>query len=105
MSTDDERPVPRTRPRPARAGGDPARPPSPSAPPPAAPASVARGGRRAGRAQALVQLNTRVVPVLDELVALVQEERGISKREVVEHALRQAYPVEYRRLMAQEDAS
>lgn len=43
--------------------------------------------------------------MLDELVALVQEERGVSKREVVEHALRQAYPAEYRRLTAEEDAS
>ncbi len=102
MSTDDERPVPRTRPRPARTAGDPARP-APSVPPAAAaPASMPRGGRRAGRAQPLVQLNTRVLPVLDELVALVQDEQGISKREVVEHALRTAYPAEYRRLTEQE---
>ncbi|WP_411093589.1 hypothetical protein [Streptomyces sp. 049-1] len=49
-----------------------------------------------------MQLNTRVLPVLDELVALVQDEQGISKREVVEHALRTAYPAEYRRLTEQE---
>ncbi|MFC8480224.1 hypothetical protein ACFUC0_24270, partial [Bacillus subtilis] len=81
-STDDERPTPRTRPRPARTGGDPARP-APSDPPAApAPAPAAMPGdvRRAGRAQPLVQLNTRVLPILDDLVALVQDEQGISKR-------------------------
>jgi hypothetical protein len=88
----DERPSPRPRgPRPAPLADDPALPPAPpqTSPPAAAPAVRTR------RAQPLVQLNTRVAPVLDELVALIVDSRGMSKRDVVEHALRTAYPDEY----------
>lgn len=97
----DERPKPR--PRPAPSGEDPARPSgaAPAAPPAAPPV---RGRPRRG-AQALVQLNTRVLPLLDELVAVVGESRGMSKREVVETALMKAYPAEYKTLLAREQAS
>lgn len=43
--------------------------------------------------------------MLDELVAEIQESRGISKREVVESALMRAYPAEYKALLARKQAS
>jgi hypothetical protein len=89
---DGERPTPR--PRPAPVAEDPARPSG--GPPPLPPV---RGRVRKGP-EPLVQLNTRVPVVLDELVALVQDTRGLSKREVVELALRTAYAVEYQELLA-----
>lgn len=52
-----------------------------------------------------MQLNTRVLPVLDDLVALVQDRRGISKRDVVENALKKAYPAEYKEVLASRRAS
>ncbi|MCG0069806.1 hypothetical protein L0F81_42305 [Streptomyces tricolor] len=52
-----------------------------------------------------MQLNTRVEPLLDELVALVVGSRGMSKRDVVENALKVAYPAEYQALVARERAS
>lgn len=101
MSGTDDRPQPRPRPRPAPTVGDPARPvgPVPAAAPTEAPAPP-----RGRRAQPLVQLNTRVVPLLDELVAVIVEQRGMSKREVIETALRTAYPAEYRALVEREQA-
>lgn len=94
----DERPRPRPRPAP-QTEEDPARPSGSTAPQPPA----ARGRPRRG-AQALVQLNTRVLPLLDELVALVGDNHGISKREVIETALMKAYPAEYKWLVAREQA-
>lgn len=98
--TADDRPT--ARPRPAPTGDDPARPSgsAPTTPPPPPP----RGRPRRG-AQPLVQLNTRVLPVLDDLVALVQDRRGMSKRDVVETALKRAYPAEYKELLASKQAS
>jgi hypothetical protein len=52
-----------------------------------------------------VQLNTRVTPLLDELVAVVGEDRDMSKREVVESALMKAYATEYKALLARRQAS
>jgi hypothetical protein len=46
-----------------------------------------------------------VLPLLDELVAVIVERQGMSKREVIENALRTAYPTEYRALVAREEAS
>ncbi|WP_179166882.1 hypothetical protein [Streptomyces sp. CB03238] len=45
-----------------------------------------------------------MLPLLDELVAVVGDRRGMSKRDVVEHALREAYPAEYEALLARERA-
>lgn len=107
MSGTDERPQPRVRPRPAPANGDPALPPVlPAAHPPAAVAGPAGAppSVRGRRAQPLVQLNTRVLPLLDDLVALVGDRQGMSKRDVVENALRTAYPSEYAELVAREQA-
>lgn len=39
-----------------------------------------------------MQLNTRVSPELDEVVNVIAAERGWTKREVIEHALKLAYP-------------
>lgn len=99
----DERPTPRLRPAPPVEGSDdPARP---SRTPPADPLPSSPGRGRPRRSQATVQLNTRVLPLLDDLVTLVVEEHGLSKREVIETALKKAYPAEYRRLLARERAS
>ncbi len=93
----EDRPQPRERgPRPAPAGPDPARPAVSALP-------TAPAVRR--RSKAVVQLNTRVEPLLDELVALVVGSRGMSKRDVVENALKVAYPAEYQALVARERAS
>lgn len=43
--------------------------------------------------------------MLDDLVALVQDRRGMSKRDVVETALKRAYPAEYKELLASKQAS
>jgi hypothetical protein len=105
MSGTDDRPQPRVRPRPAPTSGDPARPPvPPAAPAPAAVPTEALPSVRGRRAQPLVQLNTRVLPLLDDLVALIGDRRGMSKRDVVETALRTAYPSEYAELVAREQA-
>ncbi|WP_323452097.1 hypothetical protein [Streptomyces yaizuensis] len=74
----------------------------PAAEPSPSPAPPAR--RRRGPAP-LVQLNTRVVPELDELVAYVGDERGWSKRDTVEHALRKTYAAELKKLQARKSAS
>ncbi|GAA2105752.1 hypothetical protein GCM10009801_81920 [Streptomyces albiaxialis] len=98
MSKEDERPDPRNRRRPPRPdpteGQDPATPPATPAP--------ARGrARRSFRtADTYVQLNTRIDPLLSELIEEVSSDRRWSKRDVVEEALKAAYPEEYR--MAQE---
>ncbi|MFJ2193075.1 hypothetical protein ACIOJE_34900 [Kitasatospora sp. NPDC087861] len=43
-------------------------------------------------------MNTRVDPLLSELMDKVSSERGLSKRQVVEWALKQTYSGEYRQL-------
>lgn len=43
-------------------------------------------------------------PVPQHLVAVIGQTQGLSKREVVEHALRTAYPREYRALVEREQA-
>jgi hypothetical protein len=98
----DDRPNPRPRPLPT--GGDPAVPSTaPASVPAAVPAAVPARGRRASRA--LVTLNTRVEPLLDDLVDLICQTQGMSKRDVVETALKKAYASEYRALLAREQAS
>ncbi|MFB7030977.1 MULTISPECIES: hypothetical protein [unclassified Streptomyces] len=52
-----------------------------------------------------VQLNTRVDPELDDLVAYVGELQGWSKRETIENALRKAYASELKSLKASTRAS
>ncbi|MEU1121808.1 MULTISPECIES: hypothetical protein [unclassified Streptomyces] len=52
-----------------------------------------------------MQLNTKIVPLLSELVGVVSDDRLMSKREVVEEALMKAYPIEYAQLVAREQAS
>ncbi|WP_161990417.1 hypothetical protein [Streptomyces alboflavus] len=42
--------------------------------------------------------------MLDDLVAAVMDNRGITKREVIETALTKAYPTEYKQLLAREQA-
>ncbi|MEU2346962.1 hypothetical protein ABZ745_35055 [Streptomyces sp. NPDC013082] len=42
-----------------------------------------------------MQLNTRITPELDEVIALAMERWGLSKRDAVEGALRAAYPDEW----------
>lgn len=92
MSTEDERPQPRARrrapvPDPSE-GQDPV---TPRASPPPSPArGRARGGFRT--ADTYVQLNTRVDPLLSKLIEEVSSERRWSKRDVVEEALKTAYP-------------
>ncbi len=103
----DDRPNPRPRggggPRPAPdenqdpidpPGGRPTPPPEP-APPPAAKPRVRRGPQTAA------QLNTRVDPILNDLVAEVSDQRGWTKRDVVEHALKTAYEAEYHALSSE----
>lgn len=91
--TADKRPTPRTRPTPAPETPDPAIPhgeretPSPAAP-----------LRRRKGAQPTVQLNSRVLPILSDLVDEVVAETGWSKREVLENALRKTYPKQLRAL-------
>ncbi|GGZ30475.1 hypothetical protein [Streptomyces nitrosporeus] len=80
--TEDARPVPRLRAwldQPA---------PDAGAPVPAVPA--------ARRARALMQLNTRITPELNDVIALAMDRWGLSKRATVEAALRAAYPDEVR---------
>lgn len=55
--------------------------------------------RRRGPAPT-IQLNTRVDPVVDELVAYVCDGRGWSKREAVEWAIKKAYAKELREIEA-----
>ncbi|SCG10024.1 hypothetical protein GA0115255_126603 [Streptomyces sp. Ncost-T6T-2b] len=91
--TDRDRPEPRPRsapqePDPAVPRGDRETAP-PAVPPPL--------GRRRGPA-ITVQLNTRVDPEVDSLVAHVGDVRGWSKRETVENALRLAYGKELQEL-------
>lgn len=64
-------------------------------PPAPASAQVPPAPVRGRRARALVQLNTRVSPLLDDLMALVGERQGMSKRDVIEYALKTAYSREY----------
>ncbi|BDT39659.1 hypothetical protein SYYSPA8_37705 (plasmid) [Streptomyces yaizuensis] len=45
------------------------------------------------------------MPELDELVAYVGDERGWSKRDTVEHALRKTYAAELKKLQARKSAS
>lgn len=100
--TDDERPTPRVRnipPDPSEAQ-DPVVPPGGTDTPPPAPVF----GRRRGP-QISAQLNTRVDPVLTDLVEYVSNVRGLSKRDVVEHALKTAYRAELRTLTASKEAS
>ncbi|MFJ8166496.1 hypothetical protein ACIRBY_37030 [Streptomyces sp. NPDC096136] len=52
-----------------------------------------------------MQLNTRVDPDVDELVAFVGDKQGWSKRETVEHALKKAYAAEFKELKARKEAS
>ncbi|MEU0705378.1 hypothetical protein ABZ513_31830 [Streptomyces bacillaris] len=42
-----------------------------------------------------MQLNTRITPELDGVLAAAMEQRGLSKRDAVEEALRVAYPEEW----------
>lgn len=96
----DERPTPRPRgegsgPRPAPdEHQDPIDPPA---------ATLVRPRRRRGP-QTVAQLNTRVDPLLNDLVAEVSEQRGWTKRDVIEHALKTAYKAEFR-LLSSEAAS
>jgi hypothetical protein len=111
--SDDERPTPRRRgegsgPRPAPdEHKDPIEPKAPapadtdgaSAAAPAPTASVRPRIRRGP--QTVAQLNTRVDPILNDLVAEVSDQRGWTKRDVVEHALKTAYKAEYRALSSE----
>ncbi|MGW1767182.1 hypothetical protein ACWCQL_24325 [Streptomyces sp. NPDC002073] len=97
-----ERERPAARPRPAPEATDPAVPRAEDVGGPPSPVSAPR--RRRGPA-ATVQLNTRVDPDVDELVAYVGDMRGWSKRETVEHALRKAYAAEIKELKATKEAS
>jgi hypothetical protein len=99
----DERPEPRRRggggpePRPAPdEHEDPIHPSSGRAGPSDSAEPVKPRFRRGP--QTVAQLNTRVDPILNDLVAEVSEQRGWTKREVVEHALKAAYKAEYRAL-------
>jgi len=96
----DGRPTPRERrrrpmPDPTEGREDPATP------------SPARGrARRSFRtADPYVQLNTRVDPLLSELIEEVSSERRWSKRDVVEEALKVAYPEVYQMVLARNRAS
>ncbi|WP_143169160.1 hypothetical protein [Streptomyces sp. NBRC 110465] len=100
--TDRDRPSPR--PRSAPETPDPAVPkgaqPSRDEVPPPPPVR-----RRRGPAPT-IQLNTRVAPEVDELVAHVCDVRGWSKREAVEFALKRTYARELREIeAARENAS
>lgn len=112
----DDRPAPRPRggggPRPAPdENQDPIDPPHerPSPPPEAdRPPPVAARARARRGPQTVAQLNTRVDPILNDLVAEVSDQRGWTKRDVVEHALKTAYKAEYRELsraLSSENAS
>ncbi len=97
---EDGRPPPRTRSR-RRPEPDPTEGRDPITPPVAPARGRARGIRSA---DAYVQLNTRVDPVLSELIEEVSSERRWSKRDVVEEALRAAYPELYQRVQARHRA-
>lgn len=108
--TDRDRPSPR--PRPAPQTEDPARPSTRSQAPTAeatstppaetrVPSEPTPPRRRRG-AVPTVQLNTRVSEEISDLVQFVTDERGWSKREAVEHALKTTFKKEYQALMKRE---
>lgn len=106
--SDDERPNPRPRggggPRPAPdENQDPIDPPGGRANPPesASPPAAAPKTRNRRGPQTVAQLNTRVDPILNDLVAEVSDQRGWTKRDVVEHALKTTYKAEYRALSSE----
>jgi hypothetical protein len=102
----DERPTPRRRgegsgPRPAPdEAHDPIVPNTETIKADPQPAVAVRPRRRRGP-QTVTQLNTRVDPILNDLVGEVSEQRGWSKREVIEHALKTAYKAEFRALSSE----
>lgn len=94
MTTSNERPTARSRPRPAEDEGiDPIAPPPPGPDHP----GIAGVARRAVEAQArrgpepTVQLNVRVASDISALIDHQVSATGRTKRQLIEHAVRQAY--------------
>lgn len=84
--TQPDRPVARSRPRPpVDEGTDPIVSPMRAAPAPAPSSSVRRGP------EPTVQLNVRIGAEINALVDEAQVSHGWTKRQIVEHAIKQAF--------------
>jgi hypothetical protein len=90
MTTSNERPTPRTRPRPAAdEGQDPVVPASADRTPPAGAQTAPATGRRG--AEPTVQLNVRVSGDVNDIIDAAVVASGSTKRQLIEQAIRATY--------------